>query len=200
MAPSSRPWWPAPLLLVLVGFALSAVQPTLARHRDIRLEAIGSLFDLDHTYLGDPGPAIRAARRPAADPRAPIYDQDLSVGSAFIYPPIAALMYRPLTELPIDEAHDRLALANHGLWFLIALLVARMAGGRAGPRAWMLLASVATCVVFYSLAHAVELNQATVVVTLLVGVTWVGLDEERPILAGVALALAVAGKPPLLLV
>lgn len=197
MTRSAGTWWRVPLLLVIVGFAFSAVQPTLARHRDIRMEAIGSLLDPSHTYMGDPGPAIRAARRLAADPRAPIYDQDLSVGSAFIYPPIAAAMYRPLADLSPELAQDRLAVVNHVLWCVIVLLVARMAGGKEDPSAWMILASLAACVVFYPLVHAVELNQATVVVTLLVGLAWVALDDDRHLLGGVALAAAMAIKPQL---
>ena len=124
MSRARVPWWLPAVALACVGFALSLVQPTLALHRDIRFEAVRSLVDLERTYMGDPAPAIRAARRLANDPRASIYDQDLAVGSAFIYPPLAALLYRPLAFLPIAEAQDRLTLATHVLWAAVFLLLA----------------------------------------------------------------------------
>ena len=159
------PWWLPPAAVLVASFTLSLIQPELAMHRDVRLEAVRSLVDLQRTYLGDPGPAIRASRRLMHDPGARIYDQDLSAGSAFIYPPLAALMYRPLADLPGDQVRGRLAAANHILCLAVVLVAAKICGGRRGPAALALGASGAACFLFYPLVHAVQLNQATLVVT-----------------------------------
>jgi hypothetical protein len=193
------PWWLPAVAILVAGFALSLVQPQLAMHRDIRLEAMRSLVDLQRTFLGDPGPAIRASRRLEHDPDARIYDQDLSAGSAFIYPPLAALMYRPLADLPVQQIRDRLAAANHVLWLAVVLIAAKLAGGRRGLPWPALATSAAACILFYPLVHAVQLNQATLVVTVAIGGAWLALDAERPATAGVAFALALAIKPQLAL-
>ena len=199
MSRIAAPWWLAALAVAVVGFAASLVQPSRAIGRDIRLEAMRSLVAPERTYMGDPAPSIEAARRLMHDPRARLYDADLSVGSEFIYPPIAALPYRPLATLTRPEAHDRLALVNHVLFVAVVLLLLQLSTSRRRVGALDVAACAMAAVVFYPLVHAVELNQATVAVTLLIGLTWVALDERRPALAGAVFALALAVKPQLVL-
>jgi len=194
MLAAARAWW-TPVLAAIVVLAASFAQPSCVGARDIRLEAMRSLVDLNRTYMGDPEPSIRAAARLARDPRAPIYDAEMRVGSAFIYPPIAALPYAPLARVAPNVAHARLAAVSHVLFVIVALLVWRLAARRAD--AIDVAAVAAGCVVFYPLVHAVELNQATLAVTALVGAAWVLI--ERPALAGIAFALAIAIKPHLAL-
>lgn len=199
MGPPRAWWWPGTITLALVlGFSLW--QPWHALHRDIRLEAVRSLVDLDRTYMGDPQPAIVAAARLSRDARAPIYPPDLSVGSSFIYPPLAAALYRPLANLPRAEARDALTLADHTLFVVIVAILALQAGARDRLRAWMFPAVALAAVAFYPLVHAVELNQATLVVTALIGGVWVTLEDGSQELAGVLLAAALAVKPQLVLV
>lgn len=195
----AAPWWLAALAIAVVGFAASVVQPSRALGRDIRLEAMQSLLAPERTYMGDPTPSIEAARRLMRDPRATLYGADLSVGSAFVYPPIAALAYRPLATLTRPDAHERLALVNHVLFVGVVLLLLQLATSRRRVGVLDVTACAAAAIVFYPLVHAVELNQATVAVTVLLGATWVALDEQRPVLAGAIFALALAIKPPLVL-
>jgi hypothetical protein len=178
--------------------AASLVQPTRALGTDIRFRAIASLADVTRTFMGDPGPSVVAAARLRADPRAPLYDGDPTVGSSFIYPPIAAILYAPLVSMQRAEARDALAMANHLLFFAIALALALFVDRQRRPLP-MLIAGAA-CVAFYPLVHAVELNQATVLVTALVAGAFLALDAKCTALAGVLFALTFGIKPHLALV
>jgi glycosyl transferase family 87 len=82
----------------------------------------------------------------------------------------------------------------------VVVLVAKMAVGRRNPSNLVLLACAGVCVLFYPLVHAVQLNQATLLVTALMGGAWLALDRRRPALAGVIFALALGVKPQLVLV
>jgi hypothetical protein len=192
-------WWPGALVCTLVlGFSL--VQPTCALRRDIRFEALRSVVDSQRTYMGDPQPAIDAAARLAADGRAAIYSRDLSTGSSFIYPPLAAALYRPLAGLPPYQARDRLATANGVLFLAIVALMVMLAPARHRWTTWLVPSCVLAAVAFYPLDHAIQLNQATLLVTVCVGAAWLALDSDRQALAGVLFAMALAIKPQLVLV
>jgi hypothetical protein len=186
-----------PAIVVLVVTALSLLQPTLAIGRDIRFEALASLVDARRTYMGDPGPSLVAANRLRLDHRAPIYDADLRVGSAYIYPPLACALYAPVATLPEDGARQTLADVNLLLLCIIVALSAAL-----GPRrgvAGIVLAAL-TAILFYPLVHAIQLNQATVLVTTLAGGAMLALDRKRPALAGLLLGATFAIKPQLVLV
>src|SRR5262249_31103335 len=74
--PPAMPRLGLSLLLIAATLGLSLVQVSLVSNRDIRLEAAIAVFDGRHTYMGDPGPSVEAARRLALDARARIYDAD----------------------------------------------------------------------------------------------------------------------------
>jgi hypothetical protein len=194
------PWWLPAVLVCVMGLGVSFAQPSCATGRDIRFEAARCLFDGQRTYVGDPWPSVVAAGRLAANRRARVYDADLSVGSAFIYPPLAALLYEPLARLPPQQARHELMIANHVLFVGIFLVLLRvLCAGR--PLRWQQVAAVVAALgLFYPLLHAVELNQAMVLVTLLLGAAWIALQERRDALAGCLIALTFAIKPQLVLV
>jgi hypothetical protein len=192
-------WWPGAIICTLV-LGVSLVQPSCALHRDIRFEAVRSLFDTSRTYMGDPGPAIVAATRLARDGRAAIYDRYAPIGSSFIYPPLAAALYRPLADLPADQAHDRLATADGVLFLGIIALMVWLASTRRGLTGWLVPGCVLAAIAFYPLDHAMQLNQATLLVTVCIGAAWLALESDRQALAGVLFALTLAVKPQLVLV
>jgi hypothetical protein len=192
-------WWPGALLFAVL-LVSSLVQPTCALHRDIRFEAIRSVVDGTRTYMGDPQPAIDAAARLAVDGRAAIYERDLSTGSSFIYPPLAAALYLPLVGLPADQARDRLATINGVLFLGIVSIMAMLVSARHRLTTWLVPSCVLAAVAFYPLDHAMQLNQATLLVTVCVGAAWLALDRDRQAMAGVLFALSIAIKPQLILV
>lgn len=192
-------WWVLGALLAALVAVASAVQPTLAMGRDIRWEAERSIVLFGHTLLGDPGPAIAAAARLARDPGAPLYAADLAHGSSFIYPPLAALLYRPLAFLPEDDARDWLAVVSHTLALAIVAMMVQLACARRRVTAGVVGACVAAAVAFYPLVHALQLNQATLFVTAFLGASWIALDEGNEAAAGVLFALTLAIKPQLVL-
>jgi hypothetical protein len=190
----------AALLVSLVAFAVSAAQPTWTTGSDLRVEAIASLIDEERSFLGDPGPSLAAARRWSVDHRAPLYARDLTVGSSFIYPPIAAAPYLPLAFHAPASARSALSLVSRALFLVCVALLAWL--GRAGRRlrGSELLAALLTAVAFFPLVHAVQLNQATLLVTALIGGTLVALVEERALLGGALFGVTLAFKPQLVLV
>lgn len=190
----------ASLAILVVGFTLSAAQPTTCARGDLRLDALRSLVDERRSFLGDPGPSIVAAGRLRADPRAAIYPRDLSIGSAFIYPPIAARPYEPLAGLHPSLARAALSRVSRALFVVVVGLLAALLVVRRKPRPLELVAAVLGALAFFPLVHAVQLNQATLAVTALIGAAFLALVLERPALAGVAVGLACAVKPHLALV
>jgi hypothetical protein len=178
-------------LVLVLGVIGSSVQPTACVGRDLRLEAMRSLVDARFSYLGDPGPSIEAGKRLRADPRAVIYNRDLRVGSAFIYPPIAARPYAALPTNTPEETRSALSIASRLLFLAFVAIVAFLCRPR-----WLALAALA----FFPLVHAVQLNQATLLITVLIGGAIALLDKQRTALAGVALGVACAVKPQLALV
>lgn len=179
---------------------LSIVQVSATAPTDIRVNAMKSVFDADATNIGDPHRSIVAAGMLRATRRAPIYRRVQNEGAAFIYPPLAALFYTPAAARSPSDARDFLVLVNRLLLVGIGLLGLALLLGKEDARCVEALGGVAVLLVFYPLLRAMELNQATVFVTFVVGLALVLLkmNEERG--AGIAFALAVVFKPHMILV
>jgi hypothetical protein len=180
------------LALLLLGFAISAIQPTACTGKDLRFQAMRTLVDGSKSLTGDPGPSIQAARTLKDRPKDSIYGGDYTIGTAFIYPPLAARPYRPLADRSLDEARVALSVVSRITFVAIVLLLARMLG----KSAYFALLALA----FFPLVHAVQLNQLTLQVTLLVASALFATMRERQTIAGVLLAIACAFKPHLVLV
>jgi hypothetical protein len=183
----------------LAVVTLSFLQVDCSSDRDIRRDAMRGVFDMRRTYFGDPEPSVVAAAQLARQRNAPIYERDLSIGSAFIYPPLAALVYRPLVVLRTDDAHAELALVNHLLLIVIIGLIAAVLSAGGALTLWELLAVLLMTATFYPLLRALELNQAMVITTACLGAAVVSLQHGKQTAAGVALALGALFKPPLAL-
>lgn len=184
----------------MVGLAATALQPLACGRGDLRRDAARALVDDRASFLGDPGPSIVAAGRLRHDARAPVYDRDLAVGSAFIYPPIAAWPYGPLAGRPPHEARASLWQVSRALLVACLGLVVAVLTVRRRPTKVELVVAVLGALAFFPLLHALQLNQATLGVSALVGAAFVALLVDRPVAAGVALGVACAIKPHLVLV
>lgn len=184
----------------VTGLALPFVVGNRAASRETRLSAVRSVFDVSgRARFGDVNPALRAARRLARDPRAPLYDQVEPEGSSFIYPPLALALYRPFAAGSPDEARRAIVAANHALFAGIVLLLAAYLARQPGLRPWEAALAVPAALVFHPLVRALEINQATLAITFLLGLAFVAFAAKRPTTAGVALALAAVIKPHLVL-
>ena len=188
------------LLGCMVGIGLSFGQVWLTPRPDIRVNAIKSLYDHRYGNLGDPWPAILAARQLSQNPRALIYNDRQVAGAAYIYPPIAASVYLPVANLNQSRIFSILSLANRLLFVAIYLLLMLFLFYESRPSWKAIVVILVLSVCYYPLLRAVELNQSTVLVTVLLGVTWVSLQRTFHAAAGIALAAAVAIKPQLVLV
>lgn len=183
-----------------LGVLLSFVQVGATAPADIRIHAMKSVFNGDRTNLGDPGPSLAAARLLQETPHAPIYQNVGSEGAAFIYPPVAAFFYLPVATSSPSEARDFLVLVNRVLLVGIGLLALALLRSRQGAHWGETFGGVAVLLVFYPLLRAVELNQATVLVTFIVGLSLLLLKLGKDWGAGIVFAFAVAFKPHLILV
>ncbi|MGZ5968499.1 MAG: glycosyltransferase family 87 protein [Polyangiales bacterium] len=179
------------LAIVLLGVIASLVQPRACTGKDLRFEAMRTLIDGKASLTGDPGPSILAARTLRDRPHEAIYGGEYAIGTAFIYPPLAARPYQPLADRSLDEARVRLSVVSRALFVAIVALLAWMLG----KRAYLALAAL----LFFPLVHAVQLNQLTLAVTLLIGGALVAMTRARFAIAGVLLACACAFKPHLAL-
>jgi hypothetical protein len=145
--------------------------------------------------FNDPAPTLAAARRLRDEPGSPLYEGVHIVGASFLYPPLSAWLYRPL--LALEDPELGLMRFNQAAFLAIALMAGLLALP-AGCAAAFGAAGAAIC--FYPLTRAVELNQASVLVTLSMGLALLAADRGRQFLAGFPLAVAVAIKPHLVLV
>lgn len=177
-------------VLGLVYAIGSSIQDGSWRANALKATVIGRPW----ANFNDPAPALAAARRLRDDPGAPLYEGVHIVGASFLYPPLAAWFYRPL----IDLADPELGLLRFNQAAFV--MIAAMAGWLAWPAGWRIgLLAAAAALSFYPLTRAVELNQASVLVTLGMGLAFVAADRGRLQLAGLGVALAVAFKPHLVL-
>jgi hypothetical protein len=195
-------WLPVALFSAFaIGVAISSWQvaaysgSVFHRPPDLRV-----VLDRDLQSFADPRPSLRTARGLSEDPRFAIYSEGRRRGSFYVYPPLAAAIYRPLANLDEKKAYGALSAVNRLiLAAIVALLVSLASYGLAWS--WKRVAAVvvvAAC--FHPLLRAVQLNQSTLQVTLLLGIVWVSLQRGRGVPAAVALALATAIKPQLVLI
>lgn len=188
------------LIVCLAGVLASFIQVRVTVPRDPGAHAIASLWQVERSNVGDVLPSIRAAERIAQG--LPIYTSVATSGASFIYPPIAALPYRPLVGLSGHEAGIWLFLANRALLlaiFLMALPLFRREGGKGGVGLRTALVLAGAMLLWHPLMRALELNQATVMVTAFIGASLLAMRSGREVLAGACLASAIAIKPPLIL-
>ena len=112
--------------------------------------------------------------------------------SRFLYPPLAAELFRLLAIVPYRFAKLAFTLAALAGWLLTARLVARRPGGRSEDA----LAVVIGGGLWFPLTFHLERGQIDLL--LLPLVFWAWLRRERAGPAGAALALAAVFKPALL--
>ena len=112
--------------------------------------------------------------------------------SRFLYPPLAAELFRGLAIIPYRFAKLAFTLAALAGWLLTARLVARRPGGRNEDA----LAVVIGGGLWFPLYLHLERGQIDLL--LLPLVLWAWLRRERVLAAGAALALAAVFKPALL--
>jgi len=183
------------------GIAIAALPLRATFPSSPRWRAIRSFWDHTSGNIWDTTPAIEAASALAQDPRAPMYTALARRGSSFIYPPLAAALYGPFFSDSVAVMERRLAWASRALALsILAVLLLYVARGRRGITVAQGAAIAVTLVLFHPLARAVQLNQSTLLVTLLVGLAWLALRRGAEVAAGAPLALAIAVKPHLLLV
>jgi len=197
MSVSQRGAWT--LGACVLGVLLSFVQVRATALTDIRVDAMKGVFNGDRTNIGDPGPSIAAARLLRATRHASIYRNVNSEGAAFIYPPLAALFYTPAAARSPSDARDFLVLVNRILLAGVGVLALWLLLTRQEARWTEAFGGVAALLVFYPLLRAIELNQATVFVTFIVGLALVLLKAGKDRGAGIAFAFAVAFKPHMVL-
>jgi len=112
--------------------------------------------------------------------------------SRFLYPPLAAELFRLLAIVPYRAAKAAFTGAAVGGWLLAARLMARRPGG--GPSHG--LAVVIAGALFFPLYFHLERGQIDLLLMPLVLAAW--LRRERAWAAGGVLALAATFKPALL--
>lgn len=181
-------------LLLLLGTLLGMVQVRTLADEDPRMRAVVSIFVPQRSTMGDPIPSIAAAARIASG--GPVYLPVRRSGASFIYPPLAALPYLPFARLDAGAALASLALVNRLVWGAIVAIAFVIARPRGAPA---IVAVFTACLLWHPLSRAVELNQAALPVTLLIGCALLAVMRRRPVLAGLFYAAAAAVKPPLAL-
>jgi hypothetical protein len=123
-------------------------------------------------------------------------------GVLFVYPPLLAILFRPLTLLPCIAAMHVWTLLNAGLWILSTALLARRLRER-WPRHGLLAvtATVATSALFWQALWGLWLGQVHILVLAgIVVAQWLA-ERKRPMLAGAVLTFVALIKYfPLLLI
>ncbi len=131
----------------------------------------------------------------------PLYTpEELSRHSAsFVYTPVVAMLMTPLTYFDVRTAADWVSFINHLLWAggLVVILKIAAYGRRLAPIEVLLL--VGHYLIFYPMAKALELTQASVWVFFLLAVSALLFQRKRFAPAGAVLAGAVSIKPHLVL-
>jgi hypothetical protein len=112
--------------------------------------------------------------------------------SRFLYPPLAAELFRLLAFIPYRAAKFVFTLAAVGCWLLTARIVARRPGGRPHHGAAVIIVGA----LFFPLYFHLERGQIDLLLLPLVLAAW--LQRDRVLLAGGVLALAATFKPALL--
>ena len=112
--------------------------------------------------------------------------------SRFLYPPLAADLFRLLAIVPYRAAKVLFSGASVAAWLLAARIVARRPGGRRGDAAAVIIAGA----LFFPLYLDLERGQIDLLLLPLVLAAW--LQRDRVLVAGGVLALAAVFKPALL--
>ena len=188
------------VLLAWSGTFLAYLQVRTILAFDPRWLAIQTIWDRGWANIYDPFPSIQAAELLAFNPRAPVYAELAQRGSSFIYPPIAAILYMPFIGNSWATAEVRLAWMSSLLFgAILGIVLLFVAHEKKRLNALHAASIIATVMVFYPLVRAVKLNQSTLFVTVFLGLGWLALRKRAEVLAGVALAGALAIKPHLVL-
>lgn len=117
-----------------------------------------------------------------------LWDGSVFHHSRFIYPPLAAELFRPLGALSYRAAKIVFSFATVAAWVAASLLVAR--GRRAGA------ALLAAGALFFPLWLGIERGQIDLLLLLLIALAW--RVRERALAAGALFALGAVFKPALL--
>ncbi|MBK8257383.1 MAG: DUF2029 domain-containing protein [Polyangiaceae bacterium] len=185
------------LIPACVLMILSVIQAEVIHGTWDRLNAVLAIVHPARSNVNDALPAMAAARSLLETPNAPIYDMTKTDTAAFLYPPIAAVLYIPHV---VQEEFSSWSLVstNRLVFLLIAMLVAAAwTGRRRWPSAVEAMGTLVLMAVFLPIARSLELNQASLYVALFLGAAWVSLDRGFDVAAGLFLALAGAVKPHL---
>jgi len=117
-----------------------------------------------------------------------LWDGSIFHHSRFIYPPLAAELFRPLGALPYRAAKVVFTFAIVAAWIAASRLLAP--GRRAGA------ALLAAGALFFPLWLGIERGQIDLLLLLLIALAW--RARERALVAGALFALAAVFKPALL--
>jgi len=186
-------------LLCVLGIGLSFVQVLAVRGQDLRVTAILSLFDSSRTQLADPWPSIRVAKMLHENNHALIYNINHLAGG-YVYPPVAALFYRVFINLEETQIGSILILVNRLFFLAIFFLLVSFLSSHSSVTRKEILGLAVVVLLFYPLMRTLEINQATMQVTFLFALTWIFLQSNRNIFAGIVFALALAFKPQFVLI
>jgi alpha-1,2-mannosyltransferase len=157
-----------------------------------------SLVDSHASNIGDPWPTLAAARELRDGGRGHLYASFSPAGSSFIYPPIAAFVMSPLADLSYERAHLALSIVSRVAYVVCLGLAVAIAWG--AGRVSAALVGVALGLAFYPLLRSVELNQATLLVSVFFGGAVLAALHGRQALAGVLIGLMAALKPQAILI
>lgn len=196
MATAPRRALGALLALTLLGF----VQTGTTQRLDPRLHSIAAVFSPAHCNPYDPLPTQQAAARLVRGEA--LYTRVETRGASYIYPPLMAVVHRPLAHLDRPRLATALFVLHRLLLLgIVGALVALLRPVTPNRTAYArtLLGALGLCLLWHPLTRALELHQASVWVTTLVGAAIVTAHRGGTALAGALLAVAAAIKPPIAL-
>ncbi len=116
--------------------------------------------------------------------------------SRFLYPPLVAVLFRPLAAMPYAVAKSLFSAASVAAWIAAVMLALRIAAPdevRRSSLSRRRAAALAASALFLPLHIHIERGQVDLLALVLILVAWV--HRDRPFRAGGALALAVLLKP-----
>ena len=108
----------------------------------------------------------------------------------FLYPPLFAVLWVPLTWLSYPTAAICWYLLNLCAWGALVVLIVRLFPMPSWPKRMLIV----TLIVLPAMSDTVLLGQVTHFITLAMLVVWYGLRRHRPMLAGVVAGVIIAAK------